>query len=50
MGIVNQEGGIVLPIEYDRLREYSPDILQVVMDGEFLYFDTNTGKFIYKGE
>ncbi len=50
MGIVNQEGGIVLPIEYDRLREYSPGILQVVMDGEFLYFDTNTGKFIYKGE
>lgn len=48
-GIVNQEGAIILPIEYDRLREYSPGVLQVVMDGEFLYFDINTGKFIYKG-
>ena len=55
-GIVNQEGAIILPIEYDRLREYSPGVLNqiivfllLIMDGEFLYFDINTGKFIYKG-
>ena len=49
-GIVNREGAVVLAVEYDRLREYAPGILQVVMDGEFLYFDIRNGKFIYKGE
>ena len=48
-GIINSDGKIILPIEYDRLREYSTSVLQVVLDGEFLYFDINAGKYIYKG-
>lgn len=47
---IDQEGAVISRSNTHRLREYAPNILQVVMDGEFLYFDIRSGKFLYAGE